>query len=437
MKTINQELPHNKKLGTIFNNDINNILCALDGKNTTTDDYQRAVYAILDSKPGVLAQNVGLPDPVIYQSNVATTLSKYQVEVVKLTWPNEEENSAIREANALDSLFEAGTDPLTLTIEACSKRQIPIVVSYRMNSEDWYHNTWMLSDFGRAHPEWRIPHTEEEKMEYLKHNTPPPPEFSGSLNPAIPGIYEHRMNIFREVAANYDIDGIEFDFRRWYHMVSNPLVNYPILTQMVRDTRKMLNEIAHSKGRRKLFLGVRICPSLDDPLQWTEYLRGDISCKELGLDVKTWIKEELVDYVCPSLYWPRWPDLPKIRGFVELAKNADVGIYPTLFPLPKWLEEGPDKGPINLNDSQKLLRYKNEFCQLALKIYEDEADGISTYNWYFHLRKANVPHLWTEYYGYGPGGDAVQSYILSILRDPALIRSYLNEARVLPNETKR
>ena len=372
---------------------------------------------------------MGLPDTVIYHSDVTTILSKYQVEVHKLTWPNGED-SAIRETGALVKLFESGTDPLTLTIEACRRRKIPIVASYRMNAEDWEYSTWMLSDFGRAHPEWRIHFTEGEKMEYVKHNTAPP-ECTGALDPAIPGVYEHRMRIFTEVAEKYDIDGIEFDFRRWYHMISDPLKNHPVLTQMVRDTRKMLNNTARAKRRSRLLLGVRVGPSLADP-PGTEYpggdiIRADISCKMLGLDVKTWIEEGLVDYLCPSLFWPKWPGLPRTSEFAGLAKNTGVGIYPTLFPLPQWLEEGPDKGPINFNDKKKLLRYKNEFCQLALNLYEDGADGISTFNWYFHLRKANVPHLWTEYYGYGEGGDAVQGYILSILSDPGAIRRYKDE----------
>jgi len=424
-----------KKLGAIFNNDNNNILCAMDGGNTAPHDYQRAVYAILDSRPGVLAQNVGMPDAVIYPSEVATTFEKYLVEVSDMVWQEDGVSAAERQKDAMERLLESGTDPFSLTIEACRKRGIAVVASYRMNAEDWYENTFRLSDFGRAHPDWRIPLTEEEKQARAKEGVSPA-EMTGAMDPAVKDVYRHRMDIFSEVARNYDIDGIEFDFRRWYHMISRPLENYSILTQMLRDTRRMLDETSRRKGRDRMILGVRVGPSIDMEAEPDEKIFPGISfprkptnasCRELGLDVKTWIEDELVDYVCPSLFWPRWPGLPKTREFVELARDSKVGVFPTLFPLPRWLEKGSDKGPIALDDTEKLLRYKNEFCRLALNLYEDGADGVSTYNWYFHLRIAKVPYLWCEYYGYGPGGDRVQARMLSILNDKDAIQRYLNE----------
>src|SRR5438445_10410098 len=62
---------NNKSLGSILNNDINNILGVLSGAKTTPAEYKKAVLHLLDAKPGVLAQNVGMPDPVIYRSQVA------------------------------------------------------------------------------------------------------------------------------------------------------------------------------------------------------------------------------------------------------------------------------------------------------------------------------------------------------------------------------
>jgi len=241
-----------------------------------------------------------------------------------------------------------------------------------MNGEDWYRNTWLLSDFGSAHQEWRIRSTGKTG-----------PEFTGVLDPAIPEVYAHRMAIFREVAERYDIDGIEFDWRRWCHMISNPLQNHAILTRMVRETRHMLDAVAERKGRERLLLGVRVCGSLDTPEAVANYPGAvcpgtDLSCTELGLDVRTWIAEELIDYVCPSLFWPRLPGLPWTREFVELARGKNVGIYPTVFPLPAWAEDAT--API-LDSLEARRRHKDEIVQAALQCYADGADGISTYNW--------------------------------------------------------
>jgi len=233
-----------KRLGTIFNNDINNILAASSGADMTAEEYQRAVFAILDMKPGLLAQNVGMPDPVIYRSAVATAWDKYHEQVTRLVWPEAKAEDAGRQAAAMRKLLEADTDPLTLAIAACRERGVPIVASYRMNAEDFYQSTTLMSDFGRAHAQFKIPG-------------------ANCLDPAVPEVFAHRMEIFREAAERYDIDGIEFDFRRWYHMVSNPLENHPVLTRMVCQTRRILDQVARRKSRAKMLLGARVGPSLD------------------------------------------------------------------------------------------------------------------------------------------------------------------------------
>ncbi len=397
---LRTELPDNRKFRTIFNNDTNNILHALAPKKPVGEilaDYRRAVDEIVDTKLGIFAQNVGMPDPVIYRSGVATPWSKYV---------------GGGDSEAMQKMLDAGTDPFTITIEACRERGVAVVASYRMNAEDFYEKTTDMSDFGREHKHLRIPGAH-------------------CLDPAHPEVYAHRMAIFREVAENYDVDGIEFDFRRWTHLVSNPLENHPVLTRMVRDTRAMLDKVAAHPGRKRLILGVRVGPSLDTPEAVAKYPGAvspgaNPSCQELGLDVNTWLGENLVDYICPTLFWPRWPGHPYTKEFVALARGKNIGIYPTLFPLPGWLgdENSPDKGPIAPGDTKKIQRYKEGFCKISLQMYEDGADGISTFNWYFHLHLAEMPNQWQAYYGYGMGGSLVQKYVLSILGVPKAIRHY-------------
>jgi hypothetical protein len=89
---------------------------------------------------------------------------------------------------------------------------------------------------------------------------------------------------------------------------------------------------------------------------------------------------------------------------------------------------------MEIDRTGRLLRYKNEFTDLALQLYADGAHGISTYNWHFHLRKARAAHLWTEPYGYGIGGDSVQAHLLSILGDPRALREYRDDPEALPTE---
>jgi hypothetical protein len=412
----------NKRLGTIFNNDINNILWASSGADTSPAEYRYAVMRILDCQPGVLAQNVGMPDPVIYRSHEATGWEKYHAEMTMVVWPETKPEDAVWQSDAMGVLLAAGTDPLQITLEACRERGVPCVASYRMNAEDWYEHTWRLSDFGRAHPDWRIPGT-------------------GCLDPAIPGVYRHYIAIFRELLNNYDVDGIEMDFRRWYHMISDPRKNHPVLTQMVRDTRRLLDASAKRKGRQRLLLGVRVGPMLEGEFRKEDFPGSyygpptNSSCQDLGLDVRTWISEGLVDYVCPALFEPL--GLPRTREFADLAKGRNVGIYPTLSCAPCWTHV---PAPADLTDNQQTRRaHLQEVCLEALQCYSEGADGISLFNWFPHL----YPLPGRKYQGWGRRrewgstyGDSmgsvglgqVQMAVLPLLDDPSALRQCVEQS---------
>ena len=353
-----------KRLGVVFNNDINNILHLSSGKDITVEEYRFAVNRLLDLSPGLLAQNVGMPDPVIYRSKVATTWDKYHAEVTRTVWPETTPEDAERQAAAMRRLLELGTDPLSVTIQVCRERGVPIVASYRMNAEDFYGGELDLSDFGRQHKDLRIPGR-------------------NCLDPARDEVYKHRMDIFAEIANDYDIDGIEFDFRRWYFMVSEPIENHPVLTRMLADTRKMLDETAQRKGRPRMILGVRIGPMLEGAFRQEDFPGAyygeptNQSCRNLGLDVKTWVDERLVDYVCPTLFSPM--GLPRTREFVDLAKGTGIGVYPTLSYTPRWAHYD---GPLAPDSEETRLRHLRDICAEALKCYDDGADGVSLFNWF-------------------------------------------------------
>ena len=78
------------------------------------------------------------------------------------------------------------------------------------------------------------------------------------------------MEIFTDVAKEHDIDGIEFCFRRWRHMILKVLDNHGNLTRMVRETRKMLDEVAREKARKWLLLSALVAPTIARPWLGTE-----------------------------------------------------------------------------------------------------------------------------------------------------------------------
>ena len=82
---------------------------------------------------------------------------------------------------------------------------------------------------------------------------------------------------------------------------------------------RRLSEMIRSKGQNRI-VGARVFP--------TEAMN-----RSLGLDVKTWVEEKLVDYLAP-LYYGYFlldPNLP-FESLVELARPAGAEVYPVLQP---------------------------------------------------------------------------------------------------------
>src|SRR5262249_4916196 len=107
--------------------------------------------------------------------------------------------------------------------------------------------------------------------------------WQGLWNAASPGLREYKLRILREIAENFDFDGIQIDFARhipclppgkqWEHR------DHP--TEFMRGLRRMLLEVEKKRGKPFL-LAVKV----------PETLKG---CRIDGFDVEIWAKENLVD----------------------------------------------------------------------------------------------------------------------------------------------
>jgi len=386
------DMADNRSFGSILNNDGNNILFGLSRDKATVEEYRKGVSHLLEAKPGVLAQSIGQPDPVFYRSKVATPWDKYRGGEV--------------DGQAMKALAVAGTDPLALTIDVCREQGVLAVASFRMNAEDLHAEELSSYDFGRQNEHLRIGN-------------------QNCLDPIHPVVYEHRMEIFREVICDYDLDGIEFDFKRWIFMVSDPLENHVVLTRMVRDMRTILDEVARERGRDRLLLGVRVEPIISGDFDKTDFpgAQGppwNRSCEASGLDIGAWVDEELVDYICPSHFWPCWPGLPDTAPFAALVEGKNVGIYPTIWPVPAWLDE--DVPPIERDNLDLMRRYKDELCEIVLQAYAEGADGMSSYNWLPHHQHGMLPYPMRP--NWGDGNKALQMHIHAVMSDHAAVKAY-------------
>ena len=107
--------------------------------------------------------------------------------------------------------------------------------------------------------------------------------WQGFWNYAVKEVRDYRLSIVREVAEQYDFDGVHLDFLR--HTPHLPpgkqWENREHLTSFMRDVRTSLQSQAAKRGRPFL-LAARVPDSIE-------------GCHADGLDIEIWVRESLVD----------------------------------------------------------------------------------------------------------------------------------------------
>ena len=211
-------------------------------------------------------------------------------------------------------LVTEGKDPLAMAVQGCRKNGIEVAASQRMN--DKHHGAYrgspnlsrqvlelLASPWVRAHPEWRVKGWDRRAWV--------------SLNFEHPGVRQYRLDVLSDVASRYDIDGYDLDFMR-----SPPFFDRGRerecahhLTDLVRRARKILDEEGAKRGKR-----IKLSASC---------MRNVRRCEDVGMDIRTWVKEGLVDMLIPSWHKQDATDLP-IEEFLELADSTGVEICPRL-----------------------------------------------------------------------------------------------------------
>ncbi|MCX7669548.1 MAG: hypothetical protein N2439_05695 [Anaerolineae bacterium] len=141
----------------------------------------------------------------------------------------------------------------------------------------------------REHPEWRKPG-------------------SAQWDYAQAGPRRYVVDLLTELAANYDLDGINLDFTRWPPVADPERHDNPVLTGFVKEIRLALERVARAR-RRPLALSASV---VDGYHAFTD-LAGQ------RIDLATWLADGLLDFVCVQA----WDIVP----YVALARRHGVPIY--------------------------------------------------------------------------------------------------------------
>ena len=187
-----------------------------------------------------------------------------------------------------------------------------------------------------------------------------PHTISTALNYELQEIRDLVVGAMQEVCQTYDVDGIELDYFRGYGLFpTSPATpeQIELLNDMMRNIRQMTEEEGLRRGR--LILIAARCINDSD---WS---------LTRGLDVQTWLEEDLIDILMPlQILWHK--GRRPLKFFFELAHRYDVSVYPTM--------------------QEREWRSSWAVCRgEAMSRFAEGADGIATFN-----RFDPTHRLWRE-----------------------------------------
>jgi hypothetical protein len=275
-------------------------------------------------------------------------------------------------ATGMRRLSAEGTDPLRLVATHMKAKGYEVMAAVRMN--DTHHRTLDPGDplcpqFAIDHPEFVIKQpdgrTNETALDY-SHDA----------------VREHRLAIMREIAEDYEVDGLELNFVRWakHFPRDQGREKAPIMTAFMKRVRATLDAAAEKRGLDRLVLGVRVPESVD-------------ACWLAGIDIRTWVEKGWVDYVAAATWNNTDPQLP-VDQFAAFTKPAGVQLLVLMGNMIGAIWSGPpviyNRDPAAMSPKhaagyQGMLITEAEARAAAANYYAWGADGISLWNVGIHF----------------------------------------------------
>ena len=202
-------------------------------------------------------------------------------------------------AAVIAELHAQGTDVLEVVAARARQHDVEIVASVRMS--DTHHR--QPDPQNPSAPQFLIDHPEYviKRQDGVSET---------ALDYSFPEVRAHRLAILRELAENYDIDGLELDFVRWGKHFAREEAPFKIgiMTEFVGQVRQVLDEAARQRGCDRMILGAQVLRSL--------YLNH--LC---GLDPRTWVEKGWLDYIIQCDFNCTDPQIP-VAEFAEFCKDS-------------------------------------------------------------------------------------------------------------------
>jgi len=245
-----------------------------------------------------------------------------QIDVVTFD-PCDVDNIAIYPSEVLEftkvyPLAVAGHDPVALALQFCHDNGLQFYPSFRMNDvhESLHKDWWRTAQWKRDHPEYLM----GRHGDNTRYPLSSPRAWWAAKDYAVPAVRERQFLLIQEVCQNYDVDGIELDFFR------DPLYFRPtldlrpvtaehvqIMNNFMRRIRAMTEQVSRQRGR-PLLVAARVPMSVE-------------RSRAIGLDLQTWLEQDLVDLLIVGGGYAPMAMAPQVRRMVHFAGRYNVPVY--------------------------------------------------------------------------------------------------------------
>ncbi|MFT3749773.1 MAG: hypothetical protein QM768_15735 [Agriterribacter sp.] len=251
--------------------------------------------------------------------------------------------------NNAAALEKQGTDIIEASVKRAKEKKLEAFITYRMNDLHFADtsNDCLLqySNFWIEHPElW----THDTTLTGWNS--------SNALDFAHSEVRNHKLNIIKEQLEKYGalIDGYELDFMRFivYFKKSEAAQNAPLITELIQSVKKITDSVGKVHNK-KILLTARIPATISD-------------CKKKGLDVQTWVKLGLVDFITLGVHWRGEPAMP-VADFKKKL-GFEIPVYATL-----------DDGTYNPREVYSHGMYRG----MASHALAQGAAGLNLFNYFF------------------------------------------------------
>ena len=216
-------------------------------------------------------------------------------------------------------------DPLQIAIEEAHKRGMELhawLNPYRVRLAS-YNLELDENNIAVKHPEWVLDIDGDE-----------------ILNPGIPEVRQHIVNVITDIITRYDVDAIHFDDYFYLEGITNEddktFATYPNGFTVKNDWRRdNVNELLRMIYAKIQEINPRVKFGQSPPGIWKngvpEGTFGWNVYNSIFCDAVTWFDEQIIDYLAPQLYWSfgGGQDYGKLAPWWASVSN-DRHVYPGL-----------------------------------------------------------------------------------------------------------